>query len=78
MVMDEGNLRTRVISEFHDTPSGGHSGFEKTVQRKRTNVYWKGWLKDVKQFLKECDKCQRNKYDNLFPAGLLQPLLIPK
>jgi hypothetical protein len=33
--------------------------------------------RDIKDFIGECDTCQINKHDNLFPAGLLQPLPIP-
>lgn len=33
--------------------------------------------KDIKQFIRECDTRQRNKTENLNPAGLLQPLPIP-
>lgn len=32
---------------------------------------------DVIQFISTCDVCQCNKGDHSFPAGLLQPLLIP-
>ncbi|GMY32311.1 Transposon Tf2-2 polyprotein [Fagus crenata] len=31
----------------------------------------------VKEFIRQCDICQRHKVDNLSPAGLLQPLPIP-
>ena len=33
--------------------------------------------KDLKQYIKECDVCQRVKHENYRPAGLLQPLPIP-
>jgi len=33
--------------------------------------------RDIKNFIRECDVCQQNKSENICPAGLLQPLLIP-
>ena len=33
--------------------------------------------KHVKKFIQQCDVCQRNKVENLSPAGLLQSLPIP-
>jgi hypothetical protein len=33
--------------------------------------------KDIKNFIRECDVCQQNKGENIFPGGLLQPLPIP-
>ena len=33
--------------------------------------------KDIKQYVRSCNACQRNKSSNLWPAGLLQPLEIP-
>jgi hypothetical protein len=32
----------------------------------------------VKDFIKNCDVCQRHKSENLTPRGLLQSLTIPK
>ena len=34
-------------------------------------------VRDLKQFVRECDACQRLKSDTCFPAGLLQPLAVP-
>jgi len=34
--------------------------------------------KEIKKFIRECDVCKLNKHENTFPAGLLQPLPIPK
>lgn len=65
------------MAEFHDSKIGGHSGFEKTTKRLKRSVYLKGWSSDLKKYIKECDICQSNKYDNTLPHGLMQPLPNP-
>lgn len=40
-------------------------------------LYWKGLRKQVKQWVRECDTCQRQKPDLSAYPGLLQPLPIP-
>ena len=62
---------------MHDSPLGGHAGFHKTYQRVKREFFWKNLKGDVRQYVKECDSCQRNKVENVNPAGLLQPLDIP-
>jgi len=66
-------LTQLLISEHHDTPQGGYSGYEKTLQRLKRIVYWRG-----QQYIRDCDTCQRSKYENLTPAGLMQPLSVPR
>jgi hypothetical protein len=61
----------------HSDPIAGHSGFEKTLQRAKRDFYWKGMTTDLKKFIRECEVCQQSKYENMSPAGLLQPLPIP-
>ncbi|KAL4332005.1 hypothetical protein GQ457_07G011040 [Hibiscus cannabinus] len=56
---------------------GGHAGITRTFQRLAANFYWKGMRKEVRQFVTECQVCQRMKSASLSPAGLLQPLPIP-
>ena len=53
-----------LISEHHNTPTGGHSGFERTLQRLNRAIYWRGMKKSVSAFVKECDVCQRSKNEN--------------
>ena len=48
-----------------------------TIKRISTILFWKGMKKQVRHFIRSCDVCQRFKYDNTAPAGLLQPLPIP-
>lgn len=66
-----------LLKEFHSTVVGGHSGAYRTYRRLAGNVYWKGMMKTVQNFVKGCEVCQRNKYQATNPAGLLQPLPIP-
>nr|KYP71834.1 Retrotransposable element Tf2 [Cajanus cajan] len=67
-----------LLHEFHSTPTGGHSGYYRTYRRLAENVYWCGMKKRVQDFVKECDICQRQKYQAQCPSGLLQPLDIPE
>ncbi|KAE8655617.1 hypothetical protein F3Y22_tig00117021pilonHSYRG00031 [Hibiscus syriacus] len=55
---------------------GGHASITRTFQRLAANFYWKGMRKEVRQFVIECEVCQRMKSVSLAPAGLLQPLPI--
>ncbi|GAU16969.1 hypothetical protein TSUD_37270 [Trifolium subterraneum] len=66
-----------LLTEFHATPQGGHSGFYRTYIRLAANVYWVGMKSTVQEFVKACDTCQRQKYLTSSPGGLLQPLPIP-
>ncbi|GAU37038.1 hypothetical protein TSUD_207440 [Trifolium subterraneum] len=66
-----------LLTEFHSTPMGGHSGFLRTYRRLAANLYWVGMQKRVRDFVQACDICQRQKHANTSPGGLLQPLPIP-
>ena len=70
-------LKTLVLQQIHDSPLGGHSGYLKSFHRLKKDFYWTGIGKDLKQYIKECDVCQRLKNETCLPAGLLQPLVIP-
>lgn len=78
LVLSKQSSRIPILcKEFHATLLGGHSGFFRTYRRLAAVVYWEGMKKDIKDYVAGCDTCQRNKFDNLSPAGLLQPLPIP-
>ncbi|PNY16937.1 retrotransposon-related protein [Trifolium pratense] len=66
-----------LLEEYHSTPSGGHSGFLRTYRRMADSLYWVGMQKSVRDYVRSCDVCQRQKYSATTPGGLLQPLPIP-
>jgi hypothetical protein len=55
----------------------GHEGVQKTLQRLRASFYMPNAVRLVKDYVKSCTICQRNKSEHLHPAGLLQPLEVP-
>jgi hypothetical protein len=67
-----------VLQECHESPSAGHSEFLRTYKCITHVFYWKGMKADIKQFVTECETCQRQKGKTVASPGLLQPLAIPK
>ncbi|XP_057252042.1 uncharacterized protein LOC130592021 [Beta vulgaris subsp. vulgaris] len=67
-----------LLEENHDSPTGGHSGDLKTYLRLATSWYWVGMRGDVTKYVRRCGVCQQFKATNLSPAGLLQPLPLPR
>jgi hypothetical protein len=63
-----------LLSSAHDT---GHEGIQKTIHRFRSSFYNPHALQRVKEFIKGCSVCQRNKTEHLHPGGVLQPLSLP-
>ncbi|KAF0726898.1 hypothetical protein Ae201684P_010443 [Aphanomyces euteiches] len=69
-------LRTTLLGEFHDTPSGGHLGRDKTYVSLARSFWWPRMYKSVAKFIAACDTCQRVKASPSVQAPL-QPLEVP-
>ena len=76
-VPQDETLRTTLMREVHDAPTGGHLGREKTYRRLTARVYWRGVYQDVKDYVRSCVSCAQNKASNLNASDLLHPLPIP-
>ncbi|GKB72272.1 ty3-gypsy retrotransposon protein [Tanacetum coccineum] len=70
-------LKTALMTYFHSGPVGGHVGVQATLHKLCSLFYWRKIRREVKQFVRECDVCQRCKPDVSSYPGLLQPLPIP-
>jgi hypothetical protein len=55
----------------------GHEGTQKTLQRLRAEFYLEHDRRHIRDFVRACSTCQRNKIEALHPAGLLQSLPVP-
>ena len=64
-------VREQILYLLHSSPQGGHSGFHKTLHRARAEFYWAAMKGDIKKFIRECDTCQQNKYENIHPPWFI-------
>lgn len=50
-------LRREAFDQLHSTPTAGHMGVNKTVDRLRQRFYWPHCHQDVKDWCSSCDVC---------------------
>jgi hypothetical protein len=71
---DHDDLRHQALQLAH---SAGHEGVQKTLHRPRSYFYIPGDRALVRDWVRTCTTCQRNKTETRQLAGLLQPLEVP-
>ncbi|MFX6572611.1 integrase zinc binding domain-containing protein, partial [Acinetobacter baumannii] len=59
---DVHGLRETLLSEFHASPAGGHSGVKATLARLSAQLYWPHMHAQVKDWVRKCITCQQQKY----------------
>lgn len=74
---DDG-IKAIILSELHDSVTGGHLGYAKMLESVSRRFFWPGMSADVKLYVKTCPTCQRSKHVNQLPAGLQQSIPTPK
>jgi hypothetical protein len=77
-VPDDKKVKESLLNEAHDVPTTGHLGVDKTLEKLQRYYYWPKMVKLVRRYLESCDVCQRTKPLSQPPAGLLQPLPVPR
>jgi Integrase zinc binding domain/Integrase core domain len=76
-VPNENALKLRILRDCHDGKTAGHLGREKTLDQVTRDYFWPGMRKFVKNYVRTCDTCARNKIPRHRRHGQLQPLPIP-
>jgi hypothetical protein len=61
-----------VLKEFHDSTRAGHPGVERTIEKVSRHYFWSTLRHDVRKHVRQCADCQRYKFSNMKPTGLLQ------
>jgi hypothetical protein len=72
------DLKLAILKEMHNVAYAGHPGYQKTVAAVKRHYFWPGMKKEITEYIARCMECQKFKAEHRHPAGLLQPLPIPK
>jgi len=72
-VPNKEGIRTNLIRQHHDIPQAGHGGTAKTTELLQRKYYWPHMRNMIKQYVKNCDICQRTKVVRYPPYGLMKP-----
>lgn len=60
---------SKILQLYHDDPTAGHYGVNRTINRIAKRYYWSKMRKDISTHIGKCLECQQYKSTNLKPAG---------
>ena len=69
--------RPLYLQQVHDAVMCGHQGRIRTMNRAMQSLWWPGMDKDVEEYVRSCDTCQKMKALRQAPAGTAKPLPAP-
>ena len=68
--------RLELLQKFHDSLLAGHPGVKRMKHAMQKEVDWPGMEEDIKEYVKGCQGCQKNKPDRRKRHAPLNPLPI--
>ena len=71
------SLKASILYSFHDTPTNGHQGVDKTLEKLKRFYWWPNMKNDVTNYISSCKTCGMNKIRRHKPYGFIQPLPVP-
>ena len=72
------SVRQKVLWWGHSTQLSGHPGTRRTQAFIGRRFWWPSMREEVHKFVQTCPVCAQNKTSTQPPAGLLQPLQVPR
>src|SRR5437763_13351270 len=72
----KGNEIDTIMFIMHNHETEGHFGKDATYEKIKERYYWKGMYKDIEEYVKTCDACQRRGKQG--KKGYLNPIKIGK
>ena len=71
-VQNNEGIRVDLIRRHHDIPPAGHGGKAKTTELLQHIYYWPHMRDAMKEYVKNCDTCERTKVVRHAPYGLMK------
>jgi hypothetical protein len=78
LCVPKGEAQEVLLDEAHNSAYSIHLGTTKMYLDLKTRYWWRGMKRVIAHYVARCDTCQRTKAEHQKPAGLLQPLPVPK
>ena len=78
LVIPKGDVRNMLLHEHHTADISGHLNFKRQKLQLSRRYWWQGLHKDLAEFCKSCEQCQRNKAATRRMRAPLRPLDVPK
>src|SRR5882672_5070599 len=66
--------REKIIYQNHDIPMAGHPGVKRTIELVSRTYWWETLRKDIEEYVRGCERCQRNKIIRQKKNAPLQPM----
>ena len=71
------SMINQLLQAYHDSPTSGHLGINKTWNKIRDRYFWPEMFKRIKEYVLSCTKCKQFKIDRTKSKGKLQPIEPP-
>ena len=78
VIIDVPSIKQKLMQEVHAVPNAGHLGYQNTLKKLQQHFYWPDHTLEIPDFVLSCEICQQEKSVHRVPAGLLEPLTLPK
>jgi len=53
--------KRKILQEFHQLPTGGHLGMNRTFERIKLYTTWPGMKQEIENYVRHFEPCQMNK-----------------
>ena len=73
----KGNIRERILKEYHDTALAGHPGRHRMYENIFRTFWWPTIRKDINTYVEGCPICQKTRINTRPPPTTLQPSEVP-
>ena len=75
---DHADVRLAAMFQIHDAPWAGHVGRNRMLIAMKAAYWWPRLDSDVREYVHNCDSCQRNKARHQIKQNFLAPLPVPE
>ena len=70
------SLREEILKLYHESPSGGHLGVDKTLDKIRKKYYWYNMKQDILLWCQTCTLCAQTRRPQKTPRSHLQTVRV--